>query len=257
MKNKRTELSDDTVFGYIPSPGEIIRDELNARGWTQRDLADIMRYPVHIVNEIIRAEKEITVKTAIELAAAFGTSIDYWLNLERNYRIWSGSNRYDMSYCRWSDDCFQSDVYCFEGWDGFCIYVASKRHISDRPKPDKPNDEYGLGKWYYYHKKCMEWAKQAETKSIGLPYDGEQYIFDTAIECLEKLLELREIGYRVPQHAIDALSEEMWNYMQYDKGGGSTLTTDGINDSGHYKPNYSQPKPINKLEKYSNEHYKY
>ena len=78
----RFTLPDTAILGYVPSPGEVIRDELKARGLTQKDLA------VEGINEITDAKKEITAETAIELSAAFGTSADFWLNLEKDYRLW-------------------------------------------------------------------------------------------------------------------------------------------------------------------------
>ena len=87
-KKERFALPEDIVFGYVPSPGEIIRDELEARGWAQKDLANIMNRPIQAINEIINAKKEITTETAIELGAAFDTSADFWLNLEKDYRLW-------------------------------------------------------------------------------------------------------------------------------------------------------------------------
>lgn len=81
-------MPDDLLFGYVPSPGEIIRDEVDARGWVQQDLANIMGRPLQAINEIINAKKEITTETAIELGAAFGTSADLWMNLEKDYRLW-------------------------------------------------------------------------------------------------------------------------------------------------------------------------
>ena len=68
-------------------PGEFIRDELKARNWTQRDLANILGRPVKSVNHILSAKTGITTKTAQELAAAFGTSAQFWLNLESAYRL--------------------------------------------------------------------------------------------------------------------------------------------------------------------------
>jgi HTH-type transcriptional regulator/antitoxin HigA len=61
--------------------------ELEARGWTQRDLAAIMDRPYQAINEIIKGSKQITPDTARELAKAFGTSMDFWMNLEANYRL--------------------------------------------------------------------------------------------------------------------------------------------------------------------------
>jgi len=68
-------------------PGEFIRDELEARRWTQGDLAAVLRRPAPAVNEIINGRKRITAETAKELAAAFGTSPDLWLNLESTWGL--------------------------------------------------------------------------------------------------------------------------------------------------------------------------
>lgn len=69
-------------------PGEFIREELEARAWTQGDLAEIMGRPPQVVSEIISAKKQITPETARELAAAFGSDDAlYWLNLESAYRL--------------------------------------------------------------------------------------------------------------------------------------------------------------------------
>ena len=71
----------------VVSPGRVISKELEARGWTQRDLAVIVGRPYQAINEIINGKKQITPDTARELAKAFGTSIDFWINLEANYRL--------------------------------------------------------------------------------------------------------------------------------------------------------------------------
>lgn len=68
-------------------PGEFIRDELEARSWTQEDLAEILGRPLRTVNQIIAGKKAITPQTAQELAAAFGTTAELWLNLENSYRL--------------------------------------------------------------------------------------------------------------------------------------------------------------------------
>lgn len=69
------------------SPGRIIVRELEARGWQQRDLAEIMGRPEQAISEIVRGKKQITYETARELASAFGTSADFWMSLEANYRL--------------------------------------------------------------------------------------------------------------------------------------------------------------------------
>ena len=69
------------------APGEILKDELEARGWTQSDLAEILGRPIQAINEIITGKKAIVPATAVELSRAFGTSAEFWLNLESAYRL--------------------------------------------------------------------------------------------------------------------------------------------------------------------------
>lgn len=68
-------------------PGEFIRDELEERGWTQSDLAKIMGRPLPVLNLIISGRKSVTPETAIGLASAFGTSPEFWLNLETAFQL--------------------------------------------------------------------------------------------------------------------------------------------------------------------------
>jgi HTH-type transcriptional regulator/antitoxin HigA len=73
-------------------PGEFIRDELEERGWTQTDLAKIIGRPLPTISLIISGKKAVTPETAIELSEAFGTSPDFWLNLETAYRLSKASS---------------------------------------------------------------------------------------------------------------------------------------------------------------------
>jgi HTH-type transcriptional regulator/antitoxin HigA len=68
-------------------PGDFIREELEARGWSQGDFAAVLKRPLQAVNEIINGKKRITAETAKEIAAALGTSPEVWLNLENSYRL--------------------------------------------------------------------------------------------------------------------------------------------------------------------------
>src|SRR5579862_7827246 len=77
----------DVAMAEVFPPGEFLRDELEARGWTQTEFAEILGRPVRLVNEIIAGKRGITPETAKELAAALGTSAMMWLNLEAAYRL--------------------------------------------------------------------------------------------------------------------------------------------------------------------------
>lgn len=68
-------------------PGEFLREELEAREWTQQELADILDRPPRLISELIAGKRAITPETAKGLAEAFGTSAEYWLNLESQYQL--------------------------------------------------------------------------------------------------------------------------------------------------------------------------
>ncbi|OPY81626.1 MAG: putative HTH-type transcriptional regulator YddM [Syntrophorhabdus sp. PtaU1.Bin153] len=84
----RTRNRENEIRPFRPVlPGEILKDELEARGWTQGDFADITGKPLQAVNEIISGKKAITPETAVLFSDALGTSAEFWLNLESAYRL--------------------------------------------------------------------------------------------------------------------------------------------------------------------------
>jgi HTH-type transcriptional regulator/antitoxin HigA len=81
-------MTQTLIPARVSSPGRIVARELEARGWTQKELAEIMGRPYQTINEIIQGYKQITPETAIELAQALGTSAEFWTNLEAKYRLY-------------------------------------------------------------------------------------------------------------------------------------------------------------------------
>jgi HTH-type transcriptional regulator/antitoxin HigA len=69
-------------------PGEILKDELEARGWTQDVLAEITNIPAPVISNIMNGKRAISVDIASSLAAAFGTTAQFWMNLETSYQLW-------------------------------------------------------------------------------------------------------------------------------------------------------------------------
>src|SRR5687767_14277918 len=68
-------------------PGDFLKEELDERGWSQQELADILDRPPRLISEIIGGKRAITPETAIGLSEAFDTSADYWMNLESQYQL--------------------------------------------------------------------------------------------------------------------------------------------------------------------------
>lgn len=71
----------------IIHPGEILKDELDAREWTQKEFARIIGRPEKTISAIIKGKKEIPPDTAIDIASALGTSNDIWNNIQAKYNL--------------------------------------------------------------------------------------------------------------------------------------------------------------------------
>jgi len=70
-------------------PGEMLLEEfLNPMGLTQRELAEAIHVPYQRINEIINGRRGITPSTALRLAKFFGTSADFWMNLQLRWDLY-------------------------------------------------------------------------------------------------------------------------------------------------------------------------
>jgi HTH-type transcriptional regulator/antitoxin HigA len=110
---------NEIVPAEVFPPGEFLADELEARGWTQSEFAEIIRRPIKVVNEIIAGKKAITTDTAREFAAAFGTSPQYWLNLQTAFDLFQtapASNTTIISRDAWLRDRFPLREMIKRGW---------------------------------------------------------------------------------------------------------------------------------------------
>jgi addiction module HigA family antidote len=69
-------------------PGEVLQEEfLEPLGLTQVKLAAHIGVSVQRINEIIRGKRGITPATAWLLAQAFGTTPQFWVNLQANHDL--------------------------------------------------------------------------------------------------------------------------------------------------------------------------
>ena len=70
-------------------PGEMLLEEfLKPMGITQRQLSRAIKVPYQRINEIINGKRGITPSTALRLAKYFGTSEDFWLNLQLRWDLY-------------------------------------------------------------------------------------------------------------------------------------------------------------------------
>jgi addiction module HigA family antidote len=68
-------------------PGEILADELREVGVTPTELARQINVPANRITQIINGRRSITGDTALRLGHWFGTSAQFWLNLQSAFEI--------------------------------------------------------------------------------------------------------------------------------------------------------------------------
>ncbi len=69
-------------------PGEVLREDfMKPLGISINGLALELHVPVTRISEIVNERRGITADTALRLARHFGTSADFWMNLQKDYEL--------------------------------------------------------------------------------------------------------------------------------------------------------------------------
>ena len=69
-------------------PGEILREEyLEPMGLSSNALAKLLRVPANRITTLVAGKRAMTADTALRLAKAFGTTAQFWLNLQTAYEL--------------------------------------------------------------------------------------------------------------------------------------------------------------------------
>jgi addiction module HigA family antidote len=71
-----------------PHPGDILREDfMKPMGISQNALAMAIRVPASRIAEIVKGRRSVTAETAARLARYFGTSREFWMNLQSYYDL--------------------------------------------------------------------------------------------------------------------------------------------------------------------------
>jgi len=90
IDNRRVDLSEVTSGRRLPPvhPGEILRDEfLAALNLSVYELANGIKVTRSRVNDIVLGRRAIATDTAMRLGRYFGTSPEFWLNLQARHDL--------------------------------------------------------------------------------------------------------------------------------------------------------------------------
>jgi len=89
MRDRRRSRSLTTTDKIEPiHPGEVLMEDfIQGFGLTQNKLAVSIGVPPRRINEIVHGKRGVTADTALRLARYFGTSAEFWLNLQSHYEL--------------------------------------------------------------------------------------------------------------------------------------------------------------------------
>ena len=68
-------------------PGKVLREDLQDIEVSLNQLARDLRVPMNRISGIVNGKRSITADTAMRLARYFGTSAQYWMNLQTAYDL--------------------------------------------------------------------------------------------------------------------------------------------------------------------------
>ena len=81
------KYANNMMPSMLIHPGEMLKDEIEARGITQKDLAKRIRVSYTVFNEILNGKRPITTEYALLLEAALGIDAGMWLRLQADYNM--------------------------------------------------------------------------------------------------------------------------------------------------------------------------
>ena len=82
-----TEVSDMANKMRMIHPGEILREELKELELSANALAKALNVPANRITAILNEQRSITGDTALRLAKYFGTTPEFWMNLQTSYDV--------------------------------------------------------------------------------------------------------------------------------------------------------------------------
>lgn len=81
--------ANDIISVFPTHPGEILKDEIECRGFSQRQLEDEMGIAYSALNKILNARRPVTEKTALLFEAALGVNAEPLLKMQMRYSLQS------------------------------------------------------------------------------------------------------------------------------------------------------------------------
>ena len=100
MDGIKDEMIANNLTPYrFTHPGEIVKDELEDRGISQREFAERIGMSYSVLNELLNAHRPLTTNTALLFEAALGLPADVLMRIQTKYNLQTA--RKDKEIIRW------------------------------------------------------------------------------------------------------------------------------------------------------------
>jgi antitoxin HigA-1 len=87
MWKSSTIIEQETMARTAIHPGEHLAEELETLDMSAAELGRQLRVPTNRITEILNGQRAISGDTALRLAHFFGTTPEFWLNLQSLYEL--------------------------------------------------------------------------------------------------------------------------------------------------------------------------
>ena len=92
------KIANNMTSSLLIHPGEMIKDEIIARGITQKKLANQMGVSYTVFDEVLNGIRPVTTEYVLLLEAALGTKASMWIGLQADYNMQKA--KHDKSFMK-------------------------------------------------------------------------------------------------------------------------------------------------------------
>lgn len=86
LKGVDPKMIANNLTPFEPThPGEILKDEIDCRGITQKRFAEVLDVPYTALNEILNGKRPMSVDFALRVEAALNIDADLFINMQTRY----------------------------------------------------------------------------------------------------------------------------------------------------------------------------
>ncbi len=85
--NNKTNIANDLIPGDAIHVGDILKDELQARHFTQKAFAELIAIKPNVLSELIHKKRNMTAELAVKIEKILGIEAEFWMRIQSKYEI--------------------------------------------------------------------------------------------------------------------------------------------------------------------------